>query len=90
MAEKKPMLNGWLKFVITIFIALAAWLVTYGAMCQKVDNIETNGSKLARDNEKAIIEIKKDTEYLKNGQDDMKRDIRRIARKIGAADERAD
>ena len=66
----------WLiaRVFVPIFLALGGVLYAYGRYTERVDTLQKTITK-AENNERAIIGIEKDLEYLKDGMDKILRKL---------------
>ena len=58
----------WVKILLVIILALASVVYGYGRLNHRVETIETDIVKVS-ENEKSIVGLKKDVEYIKETVD---------------------
>ena len=68
MAKNNEKIWRWVKILIPIILILATVVYGYGRLNHRVEAIETDIVKVS-ENEKAIIGLTKDVEYIKKAVD---------------------
>lgn len=65
----------WTKLILAIVLPLLCAVYAYGRLNGRVESIETDIGKVS-ENEKAIVELKTDIKYIKEGIDDIKEQLK--------------
>ena len=68
MAKNSEKIWRWVKILIPIILVLASVVYGYGRLNHRVETIETDIVKVS-ENEKAIVGLTKDVEYIKQTVD---------------------
>ena len=68
MAKNSEKIWRWVKILIPIILVLASVVYGYGRLNHRVETIETEIVKVS-ENEKAIVGLTKDVEYIKQTVD---------------------
>lgn len=70
----------WVGLVFVIVLAVVGWIWNVAVMCQKLEHNAEEDARvhpIAEQNERSVIEMKRDISYIRLGVDEIKAELKK-------------